>query len=46
VKGSIISGDLGDMEASGLFSSRGVAENGCEERRRIACVVVGWKRPP
>lgn len=21
-------------------------EKGCEERSRIACVMVGWKRPP
>jgi hypothetical protein len=21
-------------------------ENGCADRRRIACVMVGWKRPP
>ena len=46
VKGSKISGDLGDMETSGLIRLGGVAEKGCEERRRIACVVVGWKRPP
>jgi hypothetical protein len=24
----------------------GSSENGWEERRRIASVIVGWKRPP
>lgn len=46
MKGSTISGDLGEMETSGVGRLCGVGEKGCEERRRIACVIVGWKRPP
>lgn len=47
VKGSIMSGDLGDMEVfGGAWKSEGIVEKGWEERRRIACVMVGWKRPP
>jgi hypothetical protein len=48
VKGSVRSGDLGlregeEWEVLGLGSE---AENGWAERRRIAWVMVGWKRPP
>jgi hypothetical protein len=48
VNGSVMSGDLGFSEGEewavlGLGSEE---ENGCADRRRIACVMVGWKRPP
>lgn len=46
VKGSIISGDLGDIETLGVGRSEEVVEKGWGERRRIAWVMVGWKRPP
>jgi hypothetical protein len=45
-KGSIISGDLRDIDTRGVSAECGVREKGCEERRRIAWVIVGWKRPP
>jgi hypothetical protein len=41
VKGSIMSGDLGEMEKLGVGRSEAIGENGWEERRRIACVMVG-----
>ena len=44
--GSMMSGLFGDMETSGFDRLDWEAENGGEERRRIAWVIVGWKRPP
>jgi len=46
VKGSIISGEEGEVETFGVGSGWLVEEKGCEERRRIACEMVGWKSPP
>lgn len=44
LKGSMRSGLFGDVVGfvGGSFSSR----KGPRDRRRIACVMVGWKRPP
>jgi hypothetical protein len=44
LKGSMRSGLLGDVIGflGGSFSSK----NGPRESKRIACVMVGWKRPP
>lgn len=41
-----MSGDEGEMETFGVERGEEVEEKGWEERRRIACVIVGWKRPP
>ena len=41
-----MSGDEGEMETFGVEREEMVEEKGWEERRRIACVRVGWKRPP
>ena len=48
VKGSVILGDLGlsDGEDWLVLGFNSDEENGCADRRRIACVMVGWKRPP
>lgn len=48
VKGSMISGDLGLSEGEDGPDStvNSEDENGCEDRRRIACDMVGWKSPP
>jgi hypothetical protein len=48
VKGSVMSGDLGlsDGEERAVLGLGSEEENGCAERRRIACVMVGWKGPP
>jgi hypothetical protein len=40
-KGSIISGEEGEAETDGGGYSCGVELNGCEERSRIAWVIVG-----
>jgi len=45
-KGSIISGDVADIETDGVGRSFEEVVKGWAESRRIACVIVGWKRPP
>jgi hypothetical protein len=44
LNGSMRSGLLSDVAglSGGPFSSK----NGPRERSRMACVIVGWKRPP
>lgn len=48
VKGSVTSGDFGfkDGEEWEVFGFGSEDEYGCAERRRIACVMVGWNKPP
>lgn len=48
VKGSVMSGDLGldDGKEWVVLGLGSWEENGCAERRRIACVMVGWNMPP
>lgn len=46
VKGSEMSGLLGWKEAFDACSSGRPCEKGWDDRRRIAWVIVGWKRPP
>jgi hypothetical protein len=47
VNGSVISEDLYFSEGEELaVLGQGSEENGCADRRRIACVMVGWKGPP
>jgi len=40
--GSVVSGGNG----AGEEPCGDALLNGCAESRRIACVMVGWKRPP
>lgn len=48
MKGSVMSGDFGlcDGEEWVVLGLDSEEENGCAERRRIACVMVGWNKPP
>ena len=48
MKGSVRSGDFGlsDGEVCEVLGLVSKEENGCVERRRMACVMVGWKSPP
>lgn len=46
-KGSTISGLEGDKEGSDALGCGAEEEKkGCDESRRMAWVIVGWKRPP
>ena len=45
-KGSMMSGEESNAETEGRCFSDEMVLNGCEERSRIAWVIVDWKRPP